>query len=138
MSTTITPYLFFNGRCDEAIEFYKAALDAEIEYIMRFDESPEPLPDGTLPPNFDKKIMHATITVRGVKLMVSDGCAEELEFLGFRLAISEPTEEQARATFRALAESGTVDIPIGPTFWSPCYGMVTDKFGMPWMVSVEP
>lgn len=134
--TTMTPYLFFNGRCEEAIDFYKRALDAEVVMLMRFNESPESLPEGAVPPDFDNKVMHATLSIRGIPLMVSDGCEIGANFAGFRLHIHEPTEDEARTTFNALADGGTIDLPIGPTFWSPCYGMVTDKFGTPWMVSV--
>lgn len=136
MPTSMTPYLFFNGRCDEAIEFYKTALDARVDFLMRFNESPEPVPSEQLPPDFANKVCHASITVRGVPMFVSDGCSTEPNFAGFRISIAELTEDQARATFAALSEGGTIDIPIGPTFWSKCYGMLTDQFGLPWMVSV--
>lgn len=134
--TTITPYLFFGGRCEEALEFYRTALGAEVEMLMRFDESPDQPPPGMLQPGFEKKVMHASFRVRGVPLMASDGCDDRLNFSGFRLALSAPTEAEARQAFDALADGGNVEMPLGRTFWSPCYGMVTDRFGLEWMVMV--
>jgi PhnB protein len=135
-STTITPYLFFGGRCEEALEFYSKALGAEVEMVMRFNESPEPTPPGMLQPGFEKKIMHASFHVRGVSLMASDGCGEKSNFDGFRLALTVPKEADARTAFDALADGGSVQMPLTRTFWSPCYGMVTDRFGLGWMVMV--
>ena len=134
--TTITPYLFFGGRCEEALGFYKKALGAEVEMQMRFNESPDPPPPGMLPAGFEKKIMHASFRVRGVPLMASDGCGEESKLDGFRLALTVPNEADARRAFDALADGGSVQMPLTRTFWSPCYGMVTDRFGLGWMVMV--
>lgn len=134
--TTITPYLFFCGRCDEALAFYRTALGAEVEMLMRYDESPEPAPPGMLPPGFEKKVMHATVRVGGATLMASDGNVPTPNFSGFRLSLSLPTEAAARTAFDALAAGGTVEMPLGPTFWSPCFGMVTDRFGVEWMVTI--
>jgi len=136
MATTITPYLFFAGRCEEALEYYRKALGAEVEKLMRFNESPEPPPPGMLPPGFEKKVMHASFHIRGVRLMASDGCGEKSIFDGFRLALTVPTEAEAQRTFDALADGGSVQMPLTKTFWSPCYGMVTDRFGLGWMVMV--
>jgi PhnB protein len=135
--TTITPYLFFGGRCEEALEFYRKALGAEVEMLMRHDESPEPPPPGMLPAGFEKKVMHASFRVRGVPLMASDGCGEKSNFDGMRLALAVPKEEDARRAFDALADGGSVQMPLGKTFWSPCFGMVTDRFGLGWMVTVN-
>ena len=135
--TTITPYLFFGGRCEEALEFYRKALGAEVEVLMRFDESPEPPPPGMLPAGSEKKIMHASFRVRGVPLMASDGCGEQSKFDGMRLALAVPNEADARRAFDALADGGSVQMPLTRTFWSPCYGMVTDRFGLGWMVMVS-
>src|SRR4051812_1918805 len=135
-ATTITPYLFFGGRADEAIEFYKKGLGAEVEMVMRFSDSPEPVPPGMLQPGFEKKVMHASIRVRGIPLMMSDSCDDKPKFDGINLALSVPTEADARKAFDALAEGGSVRMPLTKTFWSPCYGMVTDKFGLGWMVMV--
>ncbi|HVK07971.1 MAG TPA: VOC family protein [Gemmataceae bacterium] len=134
--TAITPYLFFAGRCDEALAFYREALGAEVEMLMRFNESPDPTPPGMLQPGFEKKVMHASFRVRGVPLMASDGCDDKSKFDGFRLSLSLSTETDARRAFDALAPGGTVQMPLGPTFWSPCFGMVTDRFGVGWMVMV--
>ncbi len=135
-TTTIAPYLMFGGRCEEALDFYRTALGAEVEMLMRFDESPEPTPPGMLQAGFEKKVMHAAFRVRGVLLMASDGCNDQPKFDGFRLALSVPTEADARRSFDALAYGGSVQMPMTKTFWSPCYGMVTDRFGLGWMVMV--
>lgn len=134
--TAIAPYLFFGGRCEEALDFYHKALGAEVEMIMRFDESPDPTPPGLLKPGFEKKIMHACFRVRGIPLMASDGCDDVSKFDGFRLALSVATEADAKRSFDALADGGSVQMPLTKTFWSPCYGMVTDRFGLGWMVMV--
>lgn len=134
--TTITPYLDFSGRCDEALAFYRDALGAEVEMLMRFDESPEPPPPGMLQPGFEKKVMHCSFHVRGVRLMATDGCDDKTTFSGVRLALALPSEADAKRAFDALAAGGTVQMPLVKTFWSPCFGMVTDKFGLGWMVSV--
>ena len=110
--TTITPYLFFGGRCEEALEFYRKALGAEVEMLMRFDESPEPPPPGMLQAGFEKKVMHASFRVRGVPLMASDGCDDKSKFDGFRLALTVPTEADARRAFDALADGGSVQMPL--------------------------
>jgi PhnB protein len=135
--TTITPYLFFGGRCEEAINYYRTALGAEVDMLMRFNESPEPTPPGMLQAGFEKKVMHASIRVRGVALMMSDGCDDKSKFDGFRLALTVPTEAEAHKAFDALAAGGSVMMPLNKTFWSPCYGMVTDRFGVGWMVMVQ-
>ena len=134
--TTITPYLFFGGRCDEALEFYRTALGAEVDMLVRFDQSPEPAPAGMLQAGFEKKVMHAAFRVCGVALMASDGCGDQSKFDGFRLALVVPTAEDAKRSFDALAEGGTVQMPLAKTAWSLCYGMVTDRFGLGWMVNV--
>ncbi|MCA9115570.1 MAG: VOC family protein [Planctomycetaceae bacterium] len=135
-TATITPYLFFSGRCEEAIEFYRAKLNAELEMLMRFSESPDPAPPGMLAPGYENKVMHASVKIQGVSLMMSDGCGEESSFDGFRLALTVPTEAEAHQAFDALAEGGSVQMPLSQTFWSPCYGMVTDRFNVGWMVMV--
>jgi len=136
-ATLIQPYLFFGGRCDEAIAFYQTALGAKIEMIMRFKESPEPPPPGMMPPNWDEKVMHASFTIGTARIMASDGCGETNGFSGFSLSLTLPDETAAQRAFAALAEGGTVGMPLGKTFWSPCFGMVTDRFGIAWMVTVE-
>jgi PhnB protein len=132
----ITPYLTFGGRCEEALAFYRDALGAEVELLLRFDQSPEPTPPGMLQPGFEKKVMHTTFSVRGIRLQASDGCNDQSKFAGFRLNFTVPTEADAKRAFDALAAGGTVQMPLSKTFWSPSYGMVTDKFGLGWMVMV--
>lgn len=138
-ATTIQPYLFFEGRCDEAIEFYRKGLGAEVEMLVRYKDSPEPPPPGMLPPGFEDKIMHATLRIGGAVLMVSDGGCEGdvvLKFDGFRLSLALPTEAAAQSAFAALSDGGQVVLPLTKTFWSPCFGMVTDRFGVGWMVTL--
>ncbi|MFA6546105.1 MAG: VOC family protein [Limisphaerales bacterium] len=137
-SRLIQPYLTFRGRCDEAIEFYRQALDASVEMVMRFKDSPEPLPPGALTPDWENKIMHASLRIGEVSLMLSDGCPLEREggFQGFSLSLTVGNEAEAGRVFAALSQTGKVNMPLGRTFWSPCFGMVEDKFGVRWMVTV--
>jgi PhnB protein len=133
----IQPYLFFNGRCEEAVKFYGAALGAEVEMMMRYKESPEPPKPGMIPPGFENKIMHTSFRVGETTLMASDGCStEKPDFQGFSLAVSVPSEAEADRVFAALADGGQVRMPLAKTFWSPRFGMVQDRFGVSWMVSV--
>jgi len=144
MSTTknnhcVQPYLFFNGKCEEAIEFYRKALGAEVEMMMRFKESPEPPKPGMVPPGFENKIMHASFRVGGTTLMASDGCStDKPNFQGFSLSLSVATETEADRAFAALANGGKVTMPLAKTFWSPRFGMLEDRFGVGWMISVTP
>ncbi|HEY7715503.1 MAG TPA: VOC family protein [Candidatus Binatia bacterium] len=135
----IEPYLFFNGRCAEAIEFYRKALGAEVLMMMRFKESPEPPPPGMLPAGFEDKIMHATLRIGDATVMASDGrCTGQTSFQGFSLSLTAANEDDAKRKFTALAEGGEIQMPLGKTFWSPCFGMVADRFGVGWMVTVAP
>lgn len=136
MSATITPYLFFSGRCEEALKFYEQALGAETEMIMRYHESPDPIPPGMLQPGFESKIMHCSFTVGGARVMASDGCDDKSKMEGVQLALSVPTEADAHRAFAGLAVGGTIGMPLTRTFWSPCFGMVTDRFNVTWMVMV--
>lgn len=132
----IQPYLQFSGRCDEALAFYQEILGAKVEMLMRFKESPEepPMP---LPEGWGEKVMHCAFRVGESVVMASDGCGAEVEpFQGFTLSITLADEAEARKVFAALADGGSVFMPIGPTFWSACFGMVGDKFGLGWMVTV--
>ena len=134
---TIEPYLFFNGSCEKAIEFYRKALGAEVEMMMRFKESPEPPPPGTVPPGFENKIMHASFRIDQARVLASDGCSSEKpSFQGFSLSLSVPSEKEADRVFSALADGGQVKMPLTKTFWSPRFGMVEDRFGIGWMISV--
>ncbi len=133
----VQPYLFFNGRCEEAVKFYQKALGAEVEMMMRYKESPEPPPPGRLPPGFENKIMHASFRVGDTTVMASDGCsADKPGFEGFSLSVSVGSESEANKVFAALADGGQVRMPLAKTFWSPRFGMVEDRFGVGWMVSV--
>ena len=142
MSTTkdnrvIQPYLFFNGTCEQAVEFYRTALGAEVQMMMRYKESPEPAQPGMVPPGFENKIMHTSFRVGQTTIMASDGCSESKpDFQGFSLAISVPSEAEADRIFGSLAAGGQVRMPLTKTFWSPRFGMLTDRFGVAWMVSV--
>lgn len=135
-NTLIQPYLFFGGRCEEALEFYKTALGAQVEMLLRYSDSPEPAQPGMLAPGFENKVMHASFRVGGNVLMASDGCEESSGFDGFSLSLTLPTETEAKKAFTALSEGGEIGMPLGKTFWSPCFGMVKDKFGLGWMVTV--
>lgn len=134
--STVQPYLFFGGRCEEAMVFYEQSLGAKVVMKMRFSESPDPVPEGMLQAGFEHKIMHASLAIGKMTIMASDGCDDKSKFDGFRLALSVATESAANSAFDALAEGGKVDMPLMNTFWSPRYGMVTDKFGVGWMVMV--
>jgi PhnB protein len=142
MSTTsdnrvIQPYLFFNGNCEEAVKFYCKALGTTVDMTMRFKESPEPPPPGVVPPGFEDKIMHTSFRVGQTTVMASDGCsADKVAFRGFSLSLSVPNEAEAKKAFTALAEGGHVRMPLTKTFWSPCFGMLEDRFGVGWMISV--
>ena len=135
----VQPYLFFDGRCDEAIEFYRKALDAEVTTLMRYSESPEPLPPGMVPPGSENKVMHAEFRIGETVVMASDGnCTGKPSFQGFSLSISVPDDARAEQLFAMLAEDGQVQMPMATTFFSSRFGMVADRFGMNWMVIVAP
>jgi PhnB protein len=132
----VQPYLFFSGRCEEAIAFYTQVVGAQTDMLMRFSDSPEPMPPGILQPGFENKVMHAAFRVGGSTIMASDGCDDKTKFSGFSLSLAVTTEAEADRAFAALSDGGTVTMPIGKTFWSPRYGMLTDRFGVSWMVGV--
>jgi PhnB protein len=133
----VEPYLMFAGRCDEALAFYQRAIGAVPEMRMSFKDSPEP-PPMPLPPGWADKVMHSSFHVGATRVMASDGMsAEPHPFHGVTLSITADDEAQARRFFAALAEGGSVFMPIGPTFWSPCFGMCSDRFGVHWMVGID-
>jgi PhnB protein len=133
----VQPYLFFEGRCEEAVEFYRKALGAEVTMLMRFMDSPEPPPPGMLPSGSENKVMHASLRIGDATVMASDGsCKGKPSFQGFSLSIAPSDEARANAMFAALADGGQVQMPLAKTFWSPCFGMVTDRFGVGWMINV--
>ena len=132
----IQPYLFFEGRCEEAIEFYRKALGAEVEMIMRFKDSPDP---NMCAPADGNKVMHASFRIAGSTIMASDGrCQGAQNFQGFSLSFTVPTEAEADRVFGALADGGEVQMPLAKTFFSPRFGMVADRFGVSWMIYVTP
>lgn len=135
----VQPYLFFEGRCEEAVEFYRRALGAEVTMLMRFKESPEPPQAGCVAPGSEDKVMHASFRIGETAVMASDGrCTGQPSFQGFSLSITAKDEAEAARLFTALAEGGQVQMPLGKTFFSPCFGMVTDRFGVSWMIVTAP
>jgi PhnB protein len=133
----IEPYLFFNGRCEEAIEYYTRTAGARLEMAMRYRESPDPVPEGRVPGGWEDKILHASLLIGGARLMLSDGGSSEApSFRGFALSLALPDEAEARRVFDAFAASGSAVMPLGRTFWSPCFGMAVDRFGVLWMITV--
>lgn len=134
----ITPYLMFNGRCEEALDFYKKALGAEVGMLMRFKEAPEPPPPGCGPVD-GNKIMHSAFQIGGATVMASDGMAQGApKFEGFSLTIHAKDEPEADRLFASLSDGGQVQMPLGKTFFAKRFGMVADKFGVSWMLIVEP
>ncbi|MCO5112051.1 MAG: VOC family protein [Burkholderiaceae bacterium] len=131
----VQPYLFFDGRCEEALTFYSQALGAQVTALMRYRESPEPPPPGNALAG--DKIMHANLQIGATQIMASDGQRPgEGLFKGFSLSITAATDAQARRLFDALADGGHIQMPFGPTFFATAFGMVADRFGVGWMVIV--
>ena len=135
--TLLRPYLFFGGRCEEAIEFYRKAIGAQVEMLMLHRDSPDSHPPGMLQPGFEDKVMHATVRIGNAILMASVGCDDRSHFDGFRLSLAFATEDEAKRAFEQLSDGGEIQMPLGKTFWSPCFGMVTDRFGVGWMVTLN-
>ncbi|HTZ02899.1 MAG TPA: VOC family protein [Xanthobacteraceae bacterium] len=130
----VQPYLAFEGRCDEAIEFYKNAVGAKVEMLMRFKDAPDP---SMVSPGNADKVMHAALRAGDTMLLMSDGrCTGSTNFHGIALALSVPTEADAERVFGALSDGGKVNMPLQKTFFSPRFGMLADKFGVGWMVLV--
>ncbi len=135
----VQAYLFFDGRCEEAVEFYRSALGAEVTMLLRFKDNPEPGEAGGCqpPPGSADKIMHSSFRIGGTTVMASDGrCLGQPSFQGFSLSLAAADEAEAARLFAALADGGQVWRPLAKTFFSPCFGMVADRFGVPWMVVV--
>jgi PhnB protein len=135
----VQPYLFnFNGRCEEAIEFYKKALGAKVGGLMRFKDCPEPAPGGVNPEVADK-VMHASLRIGDSTLFLSDGrCKGPAAFEGVSLTLSAANDAEAQKLFTALAEGGKVTMPLAKTFFSSHFGMLSDRFGVSWMIIVTP
>ena len=133
----VEPYLFFDGRCEEAIEFYKRTLGAEVTMLMRFKESPEPHPPGMIPPGAENKVMHSSLRIGETTVMASDGrCLGKPSFQGFSLSLSVASDAEAERLFAKLGDGGQVQMPLAKTFFSSRFGMVADRFGVGWMVIV--
>jgi len=131
----VQPYLFFNGRCDEAIEFYQKALGAEVMMLMRFKQAPD---QSMVRPETAEKVMHARLRIGDAIVLMSDGmCAGESKFEGFSLTLSLDSVEEVDRRFNALVDGGQVRMPLDKTFFSPRFGMLVDKFGVGWLVLVE-
>ena len=133
----VQPYLFFDGRCEEALEFYGKKLGAEVTMLMRFKESPEPPQPGMVPPGSGDKVMHASFRVGDTTMMASDGhCQGKPTFQGFTLSLTVPNDAEADRLFTALSDGGKVQMPLAKTFFSSRFGMVADRFGVGWMILV--
>ena len=133
----VQPYLFFDGCCEEAVEFYRSALGAEVTTLMRFKDSPEPHEPGMVPPGAEDKVMHTSFRIGDTTVLSSDGrCQGQPSFQGFSLALTVPNEAEADRLFARLADGGQVQMPLTKTFFSPRFGMVADRFGVSWMILV--
>lgn len=136
-ATTVQPYLFFEGRCEEALEFYKRAAGATVTMLMRYRENPTPQACEAMPPG--DKVMHATFRIGDAHINASDGnCSGKATFEGFAVSLTVPSPAEAERLYHAMSQGGQVIAPIGPTFFSPKFGMFKDRFGVMWMVYVAP
>jgi PhnB protein len=134
----VQSYLFFEGRCEEALTFYKKALGAEVGGLMRFKEQPGHCPEGAMPAGSEDKILHVSFRVGDTELLASDGyCSGKPNFQGTGQAITVKTSDEAEKVFAALSDGGKILAPIAKTFFSPRFGMVADRFGVMWMVLAE-
>jgi PhnB protein len=130
----VQPYLSFEGRCEEALEFYRRALGAEVQMLMRFKDSPDP---GSCPAGAGDKVMHVSFRIGDTTVMASDGrCQGQPSFQGIALSLTAADDAEAERLFGALAEGGQVQVPLAKTFFSSRFGMLSDRFGVPWMVVV--
>lgn len=135
----VQPYLFFDGHCEEAIEFYRQALGAKVEMLMRYKDSPEPPPPDLALPGMEDKVMHASFRIGDSIVMASDDCTRtQISFQGFQLSLTVSDDVEAERRFTALAEGGQVKMPLAKTFFATKFGMVVDRFGVSWMVVVVP
>ncbi len=133
----VQPYLFFEGSCEAAVEFYKRAVGAEVKMLLRVKDAPEPPPSSMVTPGSEMKILHVTLQIGDSQLLASDGrCSGKPDFRGFSLSLSLPTPAEAERAFAALGEGGKVDMPLATTFFAPRFGILTDRFGVRWMVMV--
>lgn len=134
----VQPYLYFEGRCEEAIEFYRDTPGAQVTMLMRYKDSPEPLQPGMLPPGSENKVMHASLKIGDTTMIASDGrCSGKPDFKGMSLTVSAGSDGEAERLFTALGEGGKVQLPLTRTFFSSRFGMVADRFGVSWMILVS-
>ena len=132
----VQAYVTFGGRCEEALEFYKKAVGAEVKDLLRWKDSPDAAMQP--PPGYEEKVMNASFRIGDSELMADDGMgAKGVEFKGMTLALSVADDAEAKRVFTALCEGGSVQMPLAKTFWTSSFGMLTDKFGVPWMVNVD-
>lgn len=133
----VQPYLFFDGRCEEAVEFYRSALGAEVTMLMQFKDSPVPQEPGMVPPGAEDKLMHMSFHIGDTTVLASDGrCSGHPSFQGFSLSLTVPKDAEAERLFAALADGGQVQMPLAKTFFPPRFGMVVDRVGLSWMIYV--
>ena len=133
----VQSYLFFEGRCEEALDFYRKTLGAEVLHKVRFSEAPKQPENPDCPSMPADKIMHATFKIGETTLMASDGrCSDKPTFTGFSLSAVVKDPAAAEKLFAALGEGGQVQMPLTKTFFSPAFGMLADRFGVSWMVVV--
>jgi len=133
----VQPYLFFEGRCEEALAFYARAAGAKVEAVIRYKDNPDPPPPDKIPPGSADKVMHSNLRIGDTQIMASDGnCSGKPNFNGFRLSLTVKDATAAERLFKGLGEGGRVDVPLAKTFFSPSFGMLTDRFGVGWMVMV--
>jgi PhnB protein len=131
----VQPYLFFDGRCEEAVEFYRAKLGAEVQTLMRFKDSPQPHQPGMIPPGAENKVMHTSLRIGDATVMASDGrCQGQPSFKGFALSLTAANDAEADRWFAALGDGGEVQMPLTKTFFASRFGMVADRFGVSWMI----
>jgi PhnB protein len=133
----VQPYLNFDGRCEEALEFYRRALGAEVTMLMRYKDSPQPAAPGMVPPGAENKVMHASLRIGDSTVLAADGhCGGKANFQGFSLSLTLANGADAERRFAALAEGGQVMMPLTKTFFASSFGMVADRFGLCWMIYV--
>ncbi|WP_250124683.1 VOC family protein [Chroococcidiopsis sp. CCMEE 29] len=134
----LNPYLMFNGQCEAAFKFYEQCLGGKITTMMPYGESPEPLMTDQLTPEWRNKIMHVSLTIGDQELMGSDSPPEyDEEAKGFSVSISLNDPIEGERIFNTLAENGTVRMPFQQTFWAYRFGMLVDRFGIPWMINCD-
>lgn len=129
-------YLFFDGNCAEAMNFYQRVTGGKLTAMMKYSESPQPQDPAHCGPGDMNRIMHASLVIDGRNLMASDTPQGQFKPMqGFSLSLFYETPEEAKQKFDMLSDSGQVFMPFGPTFWAKGFGMCVDRFGTPWMVS---